>query len=55
MKIRSSFTKPNLCRIRNWRNETAVAAISTIKAFRSGKLESALADKIIGRLQKVTS
>jgi hypothetical protein len=49
-----SFTKPNRCRIKNRRNETAAEAISAVKAFRLGKLESASANKIIVRLHKMT-
>jgi hypothetical protein len=52
MRIRS-FAKPNRCHIKNWRNETAAEAVSAINAFRSGKLESASADKIVFCLQKV--
>jgi hypothetical protein len=53
MKTRSSFTKANLCRIKKWRNESAAEAISAIKAFRLGKLESASANKVIIRLHEM--
>jgi hypothetical protein len=49
------LAKPNRRPIKEWRSETAAEAASAIKTFRSGKLKSASADKIIGRLQKVTS
>jgi hypothetical protein len=38
-------------RIETWRNETAAEALAATKAFRSGKLKSASADKIIARLR----
>jgi hypothetical protein len=49
------LAKPNRSSINQWRNETAADAVSAIRDFRSGKLKSVSADKIIGRLQKVTS
>jgi hypothetical protein len=49
------LAKSNRLSIKEWRNETAAEAASTTKTFRSGKIKSASADKIIGRLQKVTS
>jgi len=39
-------------RIETWRQETAVEAKKTIKAFRSGKLKSQSAENLIASLRK---
>jgi hypothetical protein len=39
-------------RIETWRQETAAAAKSAIKAFRSGKLKSQSAESLIASLRK---
>jgi hypothetical protein len=39
-------------RIETWRKETAAAAKSAVKAFRSGKLKSQSAEHIIASLRK---
>jgi hypothetical protein len=40
-------------RIESWRQETAAEAKSAIRAFRSGRLKSQSAEKVIASLRKV--